>query len=751
MRLNLIKGLNENFHIKIFLAFVLVIFLTASSFTLFFLHRQSRILSDALIRNGKLLAGVLAYNSRIGVFSENGDLLEAAADGVLRQEGILQVSIFNRDGALLKSKDRPETKTLEEGRPGSNPDRHAIMNKVRETVSSFSRSGNYVAEFWSPVISAYDAYEEPSLFFKDDFLPIKKEVIGYAMITVDKRPLNKALGDLLIKTLAMAILFMLAGCLIAYLIVRGITRPLNHLIDSVKTFGMVGRVEEIAVETEDEIGKLAQAFNGMTDRLGKREQALRENERELRLLIESAPDAIFIHARGRFVYLNEKAVLLFGAQTALDLLGHPVVDRFHPDDRKSMEKRHSLLVETESIPPREEKYIRMNGAVIDVETSAVPITYENRTATLEFARDIGERKKAEQERQALQERLQRSEKMETVGQLAGGVAHDLNNVLGVSLLYSELLQESIPVGSPLRMSVDGIFSSSQRAAAIIQDLLTLARRNVVVPEVLNLNSVISGFLQTPAFENIKGVNSLIAFRMELDRELPNIEGSPTHLEKTVMNLLSNAAEAISGRGKVTIRTERRYLDRPLSGYDTVMEGDYVVLTVSDTGEGIPSQHLGKIFEPFYTKKSMGKGGTGLGLAIVWNTVKDHKGYIDLQSVEGEGSTFKLFFPATPLAVAEETAKVSIEQYIGHGEAVLVVDDIEEQRQVATAILTRLGYRVNTVSSGEEAVEYLSREKADILILDMIMAPGIDGLETFRRVRAFNPTQKAIRKRTWRRP
>ena len=272
----------------------------------------------------------------------------------------------------------------------------------------------------------------------------------------------------------------------------------------------------------------------------------------------------------------------------------------------------------------EGKYIQLNGSVIDVETSAVQITYENMEASLEFARDISERKRAEQERQALQERLQRSEKMETVGQLAEGVAHDLNNVLGVAMIYSELLQESTPEGSPLRKAVDGIFISSQKAAAIIADLLTLARRSVIVPEVLNLNSLISSFFQPHAFEKIKGFNPLVTFRVELDRELPNIEGSPVHLEKTVMNLLSNAASAISGRGDVTIRTESRYLDRPVSGYDTVMEGNYVVLTVFDTGRGIPAEHMGKIFEPFYTKKTMGRGGTGLGLAIVWSTVKDHK-------------------------------------------------------------------------------------------------------------------------------
>jgi two-component system, cell cycle sensor histidine kinase and response regulator CckA len=165
--------------------------------------------------------------------------------------------------------------------------------------------------------------------------------------------------------------------------------------------------------------------------------------------------------------------------------------------------------------------------------------------------------------------------------------------------------------------------------------------------------------------------------------------------------------------------------------------------VSDTGSGIPAEHLGKIFEPFYTKKSMGRSGTGLGLAIVWGAVRDHKGYVDVRSSEGKGTTFTLFFPATRQSVVDDAAKIPLEQYLGHGESVLVVDDVEEQRKAAGAILTRLGYRVNAVSSGEEAVAYLTGNAADILVLDMIMDPGMDGLETYKRIREINPRQKVI--------
>jgi len=271
----------------------------------------------------------------------------------------------------------------------------------------------------------------------------------------------------------------------------------------------------------------------------------------------------------------------------------------------------------------------------------------------------------------------------------------------------------------------------------------LARRSVTVADVIDLNNIVSGFLKTPIYEKMKDYHPRVTFRTECDQNLLNIKGSSIHLEKTLINLVSNAAEAISGEGEVKIRTENRYLDKAVRGYDEVREGDYAVLTISDTGMGIPDENRDKIFEPFYTKKTMGRSGTGLGLAIVWGTVKDHNGYIDVQTKVGEGTTFTLYFPVTREEMVAPHQKEPIEQYMGKGESVLVVDDIAEQRDVASRLLSRLGYKVHVVSSGEEAVEYLKGNKADILVLDMIMQPGVDGLETYQRVLEIQPKQKAI--------
>jgi two-component system cell cycle sensor histidine kinase/response regulator CckA len=210
-----------------------------------------------------------------------------------------------------------------------------------------------------------------------------------------------------------------------------------------------------------------------------------------------------------------------------------------------------------------------------------------------------------------------------------------------------------------------------------------------------------------------------------------------------MNLLSNAAEAMPEEGDVFVSTRNIYIDRPVKGHNGVREGEYVVLTVTDTGVGISVEDMERIFEPFYTKKIMGKSGTGLGMAVVWGTVNDHDGYIDVDSHEGQGTSFSLYFPATSMQRQVRDDHLPRDHYIGTGETVLVIDDMAEQRELAVTILTRLGYTAEAVSSGEDAVEYLRHTRVDLVILDMIMEPGIDGLETYRRILELRPGQKAV--------
>ena len=193
---------------------------------------------------------------------------------------------------------------------------------------------------------------------------------------------------------------------------------------------------------------------------------------------------------------------------------------------------------------------------------------------------------------------------------------------------------------------------------------------------------------------------------------------------------------------MTIATANTYVDKIRQGYEPIPEGEYTVLEISDQGIGMPASDLARIFEPFYTKKTMGRSGTGLGMSVVWGTVKDHDGFIDIQSEEGSGTTFTLYFPATR-SENEITTPVYIEDYLGNGESILVVDDSPNQRELAARMMQRLGYAAVTADSGENALEIMANRTFDLVILDMIMDPGMDGLETFKRMRRVMPGQKAV--------
>ncbi|NPU85962.1 MAG: PAS domain S-box protein [Syntrophaceae bacterium] len=482
------------------------------------------------------------------------------------------------------------------------------------------------------------------------------------------------------------------------------------------------------------------------------ENELRESQRRLSDIIEFLPDAtLVIDREGKIIAWNRAIEVMTGLpkEEMLGKGGNEYSIPFYGD-------RRPILIDLALRPDSEieGKYtsIQRAGDILFGEsfTPALPPGNKHLSATASVLRDSrGEVIAAIEcirdntERKRLEERLNRAEKMEALGTLAGGVAHDLNNVLGVLVGYSELLLGKLPEESPLRRYAENILNSGERGAAIIQDLLTLARRGVTISEVLDLNGVVADYLRSPELEKLKNHHTGVTIRTELEDGLLNVKGSPVHLTKTLMNLVSNAVESISGDGEVTIRTKNRYLDCSVRGYDEMKEGDYAVLSVSDTGRGISSTDLGKIFEPFYTKKVMGRSGTGLGLAVVWGTVKDHAGYIDVRSAEGQGSVFTLYFPVTREALKGKQMKAQLDQYQGRGETILVVDDVEGQRNLAVSMLSQLNYRVEAVSSGEAAVEYIRERPADLLLLDMIMDPGIDGLETYRRILKINPRQRAV--------
>ncbi len=489
-----------------------------------------------------------------------------------------------------------------------------------------------------------------------------------------------------------------------------------------------------------------------TTELKRERAALRQSENRYRVLTESLPDVVWsMDLNLQFTYVGPRAHSMQGwtREEHLNLGLTQIMTPASIDTvkRAFAEKYAEVLQNGASGQPTslELELLHKNGATVWAEVTASFIVGEDGkpVGILGVTRDITERRRAARERELLIESLERSKKMEALGTLAGGVAHDLNNVLSGIVSYPDMLLWDLPQESLLRKPVETIRDSGKKAAAIVQDLLTLARRGVTNPEVLSLNDLVNDHLKSPEFRQLLAFHPLVEVRTALAPGLLNLRGSAIHLSKTIMNLLSNAAEAMSEGGLVTVATENVTLERPIQGYADVVEGPYVRLQVSDTGVGISAEDLQRIFEPFYTKKKMGRSGTGLGMAVVWGTVQDHHGYIDVRSTQGAGTTIEIFFPATSREATPKENIVAFESFRGRGEKILVVDDVKEQRELLTCILSQLGYVHECAASGEEAVAYMASNSADLVILDMIMDPGIDGLETYRRILEYHPRQKAI--------
>jgi signal transduction histidine kinase len=507
------------------------------------------------------------------------------------------------------------------------------------------------------------------------------ERLGYFAIFFNLSEIKQALHQrILFIVIIFAGLLIILSLLLHLLLTRFVINPVSIVRNAMEQV-MKGQLgEQVSLNLNDEIGQVAASFNAMSDQLKEQRQRLLQ----------------------------------------------------------SMSLRDSYA---EQLEETNRKLARLNT---DLESIVEKRTQELRSSNEKLHNQIQERIRTDQAKRKLEERLVRSQKMEALGLLAGGVAHDLNNVLSGIISYPELILMDLDKDDSNYPMVEGIQESGHKAAAIVEDLLALARRGGLHTSVLNMNDdIVKDYLKSPEFKKLQSCHSDVTIETRLAPDLMNICGSGIHLRKALMNLVSNAAEAQPHGGRIIISTQNSYVDLPINGYEQVNEGDYVILRVEDKGMGIAPEDLSRIFEPFYTKKIMGCSGTGLGMAVVWGTVQDHKGYINVNSRIKAGTEFVLYFPVTREKVETVADQISLDTYMGLGERVLVIDDVEEQRKIASALLSRLNYHVRTIESGEAAIALVKQERFDILILDMVMDPGIDGLETYTKILNKHPGQKAV--------
>ncbi len=359
----------------------------------------------------------------------------------------------------------------------------------------------------------------------------------------------------------------------------------------------------------------------------------------------------------------------------------------------------------------------------------------------ELKKHILKRKNIENKLIETQQVAERLKRMESLALLAGSVAHDLNNILSGIISYPELLLLEDDFPEKYKQIVLKIKNTGERAAKVVEDLLNLTRTIHFVPEVINLNEIVIEYLESPEFERLISNKKNIIIKKNLNKDLCYIEGSKFHLRKVIMNLINNSIEAIDNEGIIKIITDNRLISKKMNKFMEIPAGEYVLLEIVDTGRGIPKKNIDRIFEPFYSTKIMGKSGTGLGLYIVWNTVRAHKGYIDVNS-DSKGTTFSIYFPKTKKR-ERETIKNEKKLIDGKKKKVLVIDDESEQRKIFKEILEKLNFKPILFSSGEEAINYLLENKIDVVILDLILAKGKSGFETLNDIIRINPDQKIL--------
>lgn len=468
------------------------------------------------------------------------------------------------------------------------------------------------------------------------------------------------------------------------------------------------------------------------------EKELKISEERSKTLAEASWEGIAIHSNGRLLDGNKQFFEMFGYQPV------ELLDKEIPENVLFVTAISELSsrIKNKTFGCYKSLGRRKDGTEFPVEISSRRLTYKGEEACVCAIRDISQRVRADQEKLELQKQLAITSKMETLGLMAGSVAHDLNNILSGMVTLPELLLMQMGDEHEYRDTVQLILEAGREAASVVSDLITVARGATAEKDVCNLNTVIENFItkikKTQLDPRLEG----IVINVCCEPGLPNSFCSVVHINKVLMNLIGNAAEEMEGEGTIVVHTRKVFVEEPFLGYEIIEAGEYSVVSITDSGSGIKEEDFEKIFEPFYSKKAMGRSGTGLGLAIVWNTVHDHDGFVDLKS-DASGTTFDLYFPTTKAVIRSENSHSFISNFKGNGESILVVDDQEKQQEIARKLLTALGYKAYTVGSGEEAIAYIKKHQVDLLILDMIMNEGINGRETYEEILKINPKQKAI--------
>ena len=466
---------------------------------------------------------------------------------------------------------------------------------------------------------------------------------------------------------------------------------------------------------------------------------LAASEKRFQVLAEASLEGIVVHHNGKLIEANNQFFSMFG-YTKEELAQGIFIDNILTPSSLQIVNQH---IENSFFGRYELTGVKKDGTEFPLEVNSRQINYLERPARVCAIRDLTDRVKAEEEKLELQKNLAKANKLKALGLMAGSVAHDLNNILSGVVSYPELLLAQISSDDKLYSGIKRLQDAGKRAAAVVADLVLLARGGSFSATVENLNDILSVYLNSIEHNNQRAKYPNVVMHTDIQHNLYNTRCSLQHIHKIFLNLIGNAFEAVRENGLIRITTENCKFTHPESLSKASTSGtDYVKLTISDNGPGIPQDDLDRIFDPFYSTKKMGRSGTGLGLSIVWNTVQQHNGWIEVKD-NNPGAIFEIYLPATTEQKNSTQAENIIRPIRGNGEKILLIDDQSEQNDTLGNLLSNLGYITYSVTSGEEGIKFLQSKEVHLVLLDMIMGDGLNGRETYEKILQIRPGQKAI--------
>ena len=654
--------IRESFPAKIFSLIIVGISILSIVFTSVYVYHERESSFEMLLTRGKLLSGLLAYNANLPVFSENYFLLDNAVDGIIAREEVLAAAVYSNNGSLLAERLRAGSEQLT-GPPGRSYKGRSV------TAPIYEQSEDAIA-FLAPVGAGAVVPQGESFFFSEKSREDAHRFTGVAKVILDKRGMNRRLHHLLVSSIAISLLFLVCGSVAAYVVVRGMTRPLQRLSEGVQSLEDGDLSISIAVETQDEMGQLAHAFNSMVAALNRRDEQNRTLAEELRIAqkmeakeewertFDTVPDLIaIVDMDAKIVRINRAMAERFGVAKEA-AAGRKCFEAFRDIELFDIVCRHGVLSEHGLAQGREVYEPRLDSHFWLTVTPLRKVDGDF-AGYVVVARDISERKKAEEERKLIQAKLIQANKMTSLGLLVSGMAHEVNNpnnnVKLAAHLLSRAWQDIGPIleeyyrkagdfvigGHPFSLVkeslpgyIAGIADSSRRIEGIIRNLRDFVRKGKAnVSSLTDVNMVVT---VSAAILNFQIKRLTNRFSLELSEGLPPVRGNAQLLEQVVINLIMNAIQALPDKEcAVTVAT----FSDPVTGE--------VVIRVADEGSGMTDDVRQRIFDPFFSTK-LDRGGTGLGLAISNVIVQDHKGSLEFDSLPGAGTSAEVRLPAASL-------------------------------------------------------------------------------------------------------